>query len=399
MIDLSGVVVLKSIKLKFHSLTGRIDMNLMRQAFKNVKKNRGRAGIDNISIAMIEANLGQNLTALMNDLKSGRYWPRPNLRVNILKNKRKKTTRPLGIPTVRDRVAQEVIRRVIQSCFEPFFSTWSFGFIPGRNCHQAVRAIINFRKQGFIHVLDADIKSFFDNIPHELIMKLVADKIADGNILRIIHRFLKAGVVENGQFYKSIKGTPQGGVISPMLANIVLDVLDKKLTDMGYAFVRYADDFLVLTKSAPELEKARDVVKSVIQDELGLQLSKEKTKLTSFQNGFDFLGFHFTPRYVSIRSQSVEKFKDTIRKLTIRSHNFSADCITGINRVTVGYANYFATDFASVRHQFNYLDRFIRRRLRSMKTKRISIINNRKIPNRFFEKRGLLALGSVILYN
>jgi group II intron reverse transcriptase/maturase len=391
--------VLKKIKLKFHSLTGRITADLMEQAFRSVKKNRGRAGIDRVSIAMFEANLIPNLTALMNDLKSGRYIPRPNLRVIIPKNKRKKTWRPLGIPIVRDRVAQEVIRRVIESCFEPFFSKWSFGFRPGRNCHQAVRAILNFRKQGFIHVLDADIKSFFDNIPHELIMKLVADKIADGNILRIIHRFLKAGVVENGKFYKSIKGTPQGGVISPLLANIVLDVLDKKLTELGYAFVRYADDFLVLTKSAPELEKARDVVKSVIQDELGLQLSKEKTKLTTFRSGFNFLGFHFTSRYVSIRPQSVEKFKDTIRELTIRSHNFSDDLIKSINRVIIGYANFFATDFASVKHQFNYLDRFVRRRLRSMKTKRISVYFNWKIPNRFFEKHGLIALGSIFLYN
>jgi group II intron reverse transcriptase/maturase len=374
-------------------------MHLAEQAFKSVKKNRGRAGIDCISIAMFQLNLKQNLTALVNDLKSGRYSPRPNLRVNILKNKRKKTWRPLGIPIVRDRVAQEIIRRVIESCFEPFFSKWSFGFRPGRNCHQAVRAILKFRRLGFKHVLDADIKAFFDNIPHQLIMKLVAERIADGNILRIIHRFLKAGVAINGTFFKSIKGTPQGGVISPLLANIVLDVLDRKLSQHGYAFVRYADDFLVLTKSAPELEKARDLVERVIQDELGLQLSKEKTKLTSFRQGFDFLGFHFSSRYVSIRPKSVEKFKDSIRTLTIRSHNFSDDLVKRINRVIVGFANYFATDFASVKNLFLYLDKFVRRRLRSMKTKRISVFLNWKIPNRFFDKHGLVALGSAVSYN
>ena len=391
--------MLKSRTLKFHSLTGRIDSTIMRKAFKSVKKNRGRAGIDNVSIAMFEANLDKNLDALEKRLKMGTYTPLPNLRAYIIKNKKKKLRRPLGIPAVRDRVAQEVIRRIISPCFEPFFSIWSFGFRPNRNCHQALRAIINFRKQGFIFVLDADIKSFFDNIPHELIMKLVADKIADGNILNIIHRFLKAGVIENGQFYKTMKGTPQGGVVSPLLANIVLDVLDRKLSLYGYTFVRYADDFLVLTKSASELEKARDLVQSVIHDELGLELSEEKTSLTSFQNGFDYLGFRFSVRYITIKPKSVEKLKDSIRELTIRSHNFSDDLVSRINAVTHGYVNYFATDFAQVKYQFQCLDRFIRRRLRSMKTKRITVYNNRKIPNRFFEKHGLFALSSAISYN
>lgn len=371
----------------------------MRKAFKSVKKNRGRAGIDNVSISMFEANLDENLDALEKRLKKGSYTPLPNLRAFIIKNKKKKTRRPLGIPAVRDRVAQEVIRQIISPCFEPFFSKWSFGFMPNRNCHQAVRAIINFRKQGFIHVLDADIKSFFDNIPHELIMKLVADKIADGNILKIIHRFLKAGVVEDGVFHKTTKGTPQGGVISPLLANIVLDVLDKKLTLFGYTFVRYADDFLVLTKSALELEKARDLVNSVIRGELGLELSEEKTSFTSFQNKFDYLGFRFSARHIIIRPSSVEKLKDSIRELTIRSHNFSDDLVKRINRVTYGYVNYFATDFSHVKYQFMSMDRFIRRRLRSMKTKRITVYNNRKIPNRFFEKHGLFALSSAISYN
>ena len=230
---------------------------------------------------------------------------------------------------------------------------------------------------------------------------------ANGNILNIIHKFLKAGVVEDGVFHKSTKGKPQGGVISPLLANIVLDVLDRKLTDYGYTFVRYADrrfrfighDFLVLTKSAPELEKARELVQAVIHDELGLELSEEKTSLTSFQKGFDYLGFHFSVRYINIKPKSVEKFKDSIRELTIRSHNFSDDLVKRINAVNQGYVNYFATNFANVKCQFLYLDRFVRRRLRSMKTKRITVYNNWKIPNRFFEKHGLLALSSAILYN
>ncbi|MGP8322096.1 MAG: group II intron reverse transcriptase/maturase [Methanosarcinaceae archaeon] len=380
--------------LKVHSLTGRITESLMHKAFKAVKKNRGAAGIDKVSIKMFEQNLEENLMALMKRMKDGTYMPYPLRREYIPKDKTQ--LRPLGIPAVCDRVAQEVIRRLIEPYFEPCFSKWSYGFRPNRNCHQAIRRIIELRKQGYACVLDADIKAFFDNIPHELIMKLVAAKIADGNILSIISKFLKSGVMEAGVFMKTLKGTPQGGVISPLLANIVLDVLDKKLAVYGYAFVRYADDFLVLAKSAAEIEKVYDLVRTVIEDELGLELSKEKTKITSFIKEFDFLGFHFSRCGITIRTKSVEKMKDKIRDMTIRSHNFSDDLVEKINRVTRGYANYYATDFSKVKIQFTMLDETIRRRLRSMKTKRITPYNNRKIPIRFFEKHGLFALCSAI---
>jgi RNA-directed DNA polymerase len=389
-----GVAVLNSFVRKIHSLTGRIDMRLMRQAFKTVKKNRGAAGIDKVSIKMFERNLDQNLEALMNRLKNGTFSPFPLRRKYIPKDR--KRFRPLGIPAVRDRVAQEVVRRLIEPYFEPFFSNWSFGFRPLRNCHQAVRAIINFRKRGYTHVLDADIMGFFDNIPHKLIMRLLAVKIADGNILSLIWKFLKSGVMEDGVFHKTTKGTPQGGVISPLLANIVLDVLDRELVNNGYVFVRYADDFLVLAKSASVLEKAYSLVQEVIHHKLGLQLSVEKTRLTTFSQGFDFLGFHFSHKWIIIRTKALEKMKDKIRSMTIRSHNCSEALFKKINRVTRGYANYYATDFSNVKQQFKTLDEFIRRRLRCMKTKRITQFNNRKIPNRFFERRGLFALYSVV---
>jgi RNA-directed DNA polymerase len=394
----TGVVVLKQkVRQKIHSLTGRITMRLMKKAFKAVKKNRGAAGIDKVSIKMFEQNLEQNLEALMKRLKNGMFVPYPLRRKYIPKDRTK--FRPLGIPAVRDRVAQEVIRRLIEPYFEPFFSKWSFGFRPQKNCHQAVQAIIHFRKLGYIHVLDADIKGFFDNIPHELIMRLLAEKIADGNILSIIWKFLKSGVMEDGVFHKTEKGTPQGGVISPLLANIVLDVLDRELALYGFIFVRYADDFLVLAKSAAELEKAYALVREVIENKLGLQLSREKTKLTTFTQGFDFLGFHFSHSAITVRTKAVERLKDKIRSMTIRKHNCSEDLINKISRVTRGYANYYATDFSNVKEQFRTLDEFIRGRLRCMKTKRITRYNNRKIPNRFFEKRGLYALCSAIQNN
>jgi RNA-directed DNA polymerase len=369
-------------------------MELMQQAFKAVKKNRGVAGIDKVSIKMFEQNLDANLTALMRKMKRGFYIPLALLRKFIPKGRTGK--RPLGIPAVRDRVAQEVLRRLIVPYFEPYFSNWSFGFRPNRSCHQAIRAILKFKRMGYKIVLDADIKGFFDNIPHTLIMMLVAQRIADGNILSIIWKFLKSGVMEDGILKKTMKGTPQGGVISPLLANIVLDVLDRELAAHGYIFVRYADDFLVMAKSASGIEKAYDVVRAVIENKLQLQLSLEKTKITSFVKGFDFLGFHFSKGSVTIRAKSMEKMRDKIRALTIRSHNFSDDLVKRINRVTCGYYNYYATEFSNVLWQLTSLDEMIRRRLRSMKTKRITPYDNWKIPNRFFYRRGLFCLREAI---
>ena len=376
---------------KAHSLIGRINYHLMLVAFKAVKKNRGAAGIDKVSIKMFERNLEANLTKLMKDLKYGTYWPFPLRREYIPKAPGK--FRPLGIPAVRDRVAQEVIRRLIEPYFEPYFSDQSFGFRPHRNCHQAVRELLRLRKLGYRIVLDADIQSFFDNIPHELIMKLVAEKIADGKILAIIQKFLNSGVMEDGVLKKTSMGTPQGGVISPLLANIVLDVLDKELAKAGYVFVRYADDFLVLAKSTPEIEKALELVRDVIEGKLDLKLSPEKTKITYFDGGgFDFLGFHFSHNGVTIRTKSMEKLKEKIRNLTIRSHNFSDEVVQSINRVTRGVANYYTTDFSTVKTQFFKLDQMIRRRLRCMKMKRISGNDNHRIPNRYLERKGLISL-------
>jgi group II intron reverse transcriptase/maturase len=387
--DVSGVTILTV--LKAHSLTGRITEDLMHKAFKAVKKNRGAAGVDRVSIWLFELKLEQNLKALMQDLKDGTFWPFPLRRKNIPKEPGK--FRPLGIPAVRDRVAQEVVRRLIESYFLPYFSPFSYGFIPGRSCRQAVYQVNYMRMKGYVVVLDADIQKFFDNIPHHIIMKLVAKRIADGNILRLIEKFLTSGVMEDGVYAETTIGTPQGGVISPLLANIVLDVLDKELAKAGYVFVRYADDFLVLAKTRPEIEKALEIVRGVIEGQLELKLSPEKTKIVTFGDGFDFLGFHFCQVHITMRAKSIEKVKEKIRTLTIRSHSFSDDVIQEINSVVRGVANYFyAGGIASVRVQFQMLDAMIRRRLRCMMKKRIWLSDNRRIPNRFFEKHGLLSL-------
>ena len=216
-------------KRKVHSLTGRIDDRLMVQAFKAVKKNRGAAGIDKVSIAMFQQNLDDNLAALKRDLKQGTFTPKPLRRVWIPKDAKGTKFRPLGIPAVRDRVAQEVIRRLLEPIFEPLFHDCSFGFRPQRSCHSAINRVLSFHEEGDRVTLDADISGFFDNIPHKLIVRAVAEEVADGNILNLIEKFLAAGVMENGVFKPTSIGTPQGGVISPLLANIVLNQLDWRL--------------------------------------------------------------------------------------------------------------------------------------------------------------------------
>lgn len=379
-------------RLKVHSLTGRIDMALLRKAFLAVRRNRGAAGIDRVDIRAFEANLDNNLSALMRDLKlRGRYQAAPLRRAYIPKGKGQR--RPLGIPTVRDRVAQEVVRSLLEPIFEPTFSEFSFGFRKGRNAHQAVEAILAAKGDGLWFVVDADIKAFFDNIPHELIIDLVADLVADGNILAILRQFLSAGVMEDGFLHDTVKGTPQGGVISPLLANIVLNVLDQRLALAGFRFVRYADDFVVLCPDLPSAQQALSLVSEVLLYDLGLELSPDKTVITSFNDqGFPFLGFQISNHGISIRQKSVEMFKRKVRSLTRRSHNFGPDTICSLNRVISGFAHYFATPFSSVRHQFWHLDQWIRLRLRCMKYKSISRGHNRRFPNRRFARLGLVSL-------
>jgi RNA-directed DNA polymerase len=386
-------------KIKVHSLTGRITLSLMRQAFQAVKRNRGAAGVDKVSIAMFAANLEENLAALMRDLKQGNFRPRPLRRVHIPKGPGSKKLRPLGIPVVRDRVAQEVIRRLLAPIFEPQFHENSYGFIKGRNCHQAVEQVLKLHRQGYPVVLDADIQGFFDNLSHRIIMAAVAAEVADGNILRLVEKFLTAGVMENGVFKPTTIGTPQGGVISPLLANIVLNRLDWQLHTAGYRFVRYADDFVVLCQDHRQAQEALTLVQQVLEGELGLTLSPEKTKITTYGKGYDFLGFHLSSRTRRMRDKSVEKFKAKVREVTKRHHNLDRAAIVKLNQVIRGTANYFATSFSTCRWGFQKLDSWIRMRLRAMKLKRKNYNDNRKLRVGYFRRRlGLLTLEEFCTY-
>ena len=379
-------------KRKVHSLTGRIDDRLMMQAFKAVKKNRGAAGIDKVSIAMFQQNLDDNLAALKRDLKQGTFTPKPLRRVWIPKDAKGTKFRPLGIPAVRDRVAQEVIRRLLEPIFEPLFHEGSFGFRPKRSCHNAIDRVLSFHGEGDRVTLDADIAGFFDNIPHKLIVGAVAEEVADGNILNLVEKFLAAGVMDGGVFKPTTIGTPQGGVISPLLANVVLNQLDWRLEKAGYRFVRYADDFVVVCASRQEAKAAWEFVEEIMTD-LGLSLSPEKTKIASYGKGYEFLGFRLSSTSRTMRTKSLEKFKTKIRELTRRCHNLDARAITKLNQVIRGTANYFATNFSTCIKLFQKLDKWIRMRVRCMKFKRKSEFDNYRLRQGSFDKKlGLLKM-------
>ncbi|MHB1036932.1 MAG: group II intron reverse transcriptase/maturase [Pirellulales bacterium] len=371
----------------------------MRQAFLAVKRNRGAAGVDKVSIKMYEANLEDNLAALMREIKGGTFRPLPLRRVYIPKGPGVAKLRPLGIPVVRDRVAQEVIRRLLAPIFEPRFHDHSYGFIRGRNCHQAVARALECHRQGYRVVLDADIQAFFDRLPHSVIMAAVAAEVADGNILNLLERFLTAGVMEDGVFKPTTIGTPQGGVISPLLANIVLDRLDWRLHAAGYRFVRYADDFVVLCQTNSQAQEALDLVRHVLEKELGLTLSPEKTRITTYGKGYDFLGFRLSSISRRMRDKSVLKFKSKIRELTPRHHNLDGTVIVKLNRVIRGTANYFATAFSTCRWAFQKLDSWLRMRLRCMKLNRKNYNDNAKLRGGYFRRKlGLLTLEEFCTY-
>lgn len=382
-------------KIKAHSLTGRITSGLMLEAWKAVKRNRGAAGIDKVSVQMFAANLDQNLNALMRVLKDGSFEPLPLRRHYIPKSKTE--VRPLGIPSVRDRVAQEVVRRLLNPIFEPMFHDSSFGFRQRRNCHMAIETVLGLHDQGLQIVLDADIKGFFDNLPQDVIMKAVAAEVADGNILRLVQKFLRAGVMENGIFKPTSIGTPQGGVVSPLLANIVLNHLDWQLDRLGWRFVRYADDFVLVCQSQTQAEEALTAVTQILQEQLGLELSAEKTTITTYGKGYSFLGFWLSRQSRRMRPKSLQKFKDKIRELTPRKHNFDAQVIVKLNRVIRGTAQYFATPFFTPQGRFHKLDSWIRMRVRAMKFKRKSMRDNRKFRVKKFERLGLLTLESFVI--
>jgi RNA-directed DNA polymerase len=383
------------LSIKHHSLTGRISLDLLGRSFLSVARNKGVAGVDGVSISRFRSNALENLSSLMKDLKRGTYQPQPVLRVFIPKADDK--LRPLGIPTVRDRVAQEVLRRLLEPLYESLFHEDSYGFRPGRSCHLALRRILALHERGYSHVLDADIMGFFDHLPHQVLMRGLSYVVADGNILGLVEKVLGAGVVEEGVVRPTTVGTPQGGVLSPLLANIALNFLDWHLHERRYSFVRYADDFVVLCRSAQRAREARSQVESFLKDELGLTLSSAKTKVTTFREGFNFLGFELKSHRCRMRTKAVENFKNKVREETERKRNLDAQVVEKLNGLVRGVVNYFGTDFARCQDQFRRLDRWYRMRLRCMKYKRKSARDNGRLRNARLRRMGLVFLEEMLM--
>lgn len=375
--------------LKHHSLRDKVfNLKNLHSAFHHVKKNKGKAGLDRVSIKQFEADLDKNILNIHNELRTAVYNPAPVLRVYIPKGRKGK--RPLGIPIVRDRVIQQAFRQIIEPIFEKDFSDNSFGFRPQRSCHGAIKRVEEYKRQGYRYVLDADIKAFYDTIPHKLMLDRLREKIADGWVLNSITKMLKAGVMQDGILHKTDKGTIQGGVISPLLANLVGDIIDKELERADYRFVRYADDFIVMTKTEEELPAALLFVKEVVEGKLGLKLSEDKTELTNFKRGFRFLGFKFIGRYKGISSKSLDKLKDNIRTITKRTQGVNLKTVIDrLNPVIRGHVNYFR--LGDVQNTYRALDCWLRMRLRCFKFSRKWRTDNRRFPIRRFKRMGLLS--------
>jgi group II intron reverse transcriptase/maturase len=388
--------MVEPLPIKHHSLTGRITFGLLLESFQAVARNKGAAGVDGISVQLFRSNLLDNLSSLKNELKRGSFQPMPSRRVLIPKGNDQ--FRPLGIPRVRDRVAQEVLRRLLQPLFEPLFHPDSYGFRPGRSAHMALRRVLELKRRRYRQVLDADISGFFDTLPHAVIMRGLTNVVADGTILSLIEKFLKAGVMEEGVFQPTTVGTPQGGVVSPLLANIALNFLDWHLEARRYRFVRYADDFVVLCKSTQQAEEARSEVESFLREELGLTLSSAKTKVTTFQGGFAFLGFELGSHRCRMRAKSVENFKKKLQENTIRSRNLDSQVVRRCNQVVRGFANYFRTEFSTCWNQFRTLDRWYRMRLRCMKYKRKSGQDNWRLRIVRLRRMGMVFLSDSYQY-
>lgn len=340
------------LKHKLFSVYGQIlNIKALNEAWKHVKANRGAEGVDKVTIQDFEKNLDENLDSLLKSLKEKTYKPSPVRRVYIPKKNGK--MRPLGIPTIKDRIVQQALTDKLSPFFEKeVFHDNSCGFRPGRDAELAVKKIVSRLEYGYFYVYDFDIKGFFDNIPHKKLMKVLNKYISDGTVLDLIWKSLKAGYMHDNIRYETPVGFVQGGVNSPLLANIYLNELDWELDKAGLQFVRYADDSIVMCKTVEELDKAKEVVYRVLE-ELGLELAEDKTDDIDFHDkDFDFLGFTFSHLRkskqgkvyyrVSPSEKSIKKFKEDVKKLTRKSFSHSFEQWTAVlNPILRGKFNYF----------------------------------------------------------
>ncbi len=384
---------------KWHSLIDKVwKPENLRAAFKRVQRNDGAAGVDRVTCEMFAARLDTHIDWLERALRTDRYVPQCVQRTWIPKPGQKEK-RPLGIPTVRDRTVQGALLNVLEPIFERDFFEHSYGFRRDHSCKDALRRVAQLLADGYVWVLDADLKSFFDTIPHDQLLALIGQKVSDSRVLSLIAAYLKQPILDELKEWTPEEGTPQGAVLSPLLANIYLDPLDHLMADAGFEMVRYADDFVILCRSQSVAEAALALVRHWTE-EAGLLLHPDKTHLvdTRQRGGFDFLGYHFERGMHWPRKKAIQQLRERIRPLTKRTNGTSLEAIVSrLNPVLSGWFEYF-------KHGRPYdlptLDGWIRMRLRSILRKRHKRKgrgrgrDNQRWPNAFFAELGLFSLAA-----
>lgn len=387
----------KSKEFKVHSLIDKVYKSLnLYIAWEKVKANKGAGGMDRVSTENFEQKLDLNLREIQRLLYEDRYIPQPLKRVWIPKPDGDK--RPLGIPTIRDRVVQQALLNRLGKIFEPKFLECSFGFRPNRSTHQAIQKIEKYLKDGCGWIVEVDIEKCFDTIDRNILMELIYEEISDGRVLRLIRSFLEAGVMEEMNVKYAVIGTPQGGVISPLLANIYLHPFDEIMTKEGFRIIRYADDIVVLCRTRQEADMALRKIEGIIEGKLRLKLNPSKTRVVHKTWGFEFLGFKFGCGYSDYkipRDKAIRAFKDKIRRITRRHQPKSmSTVIIELNPVVRGWGNYFIK--GNCKRVFIELDFWLRNRITAYKLKKQGGYGHRKYPYSRLRTMGMFFLKDLL---
>ena len=391
---------------KWHSLYDKVwGLKNLKAAWRKVESNRGGGGVDRMSVADFAKDAEARLQKLSEALRSGTYKPQPVKRTYIPKPGGREK-RPLGIPTIIDRIVQTALRNVIEPIFEQEFEPGSYGFRPNRGCHNALEEIERLLAAGYLHVVDVDLRKYFDTIPHQGLMNEMTKKIADGRVLDLIEAYLHQGILEEMKLWMPERGTPQGAVISPLLANVYLHPVDLAMRQAGFRLVRYADDMVVLCRTREEAEAALSKLGELIEGR-GLQLHPDKTRIAHLMErpGFQFLGYVFYDKYRDPRSSSQDKLRASLRAKTKQTNgNSLTEIITSLNATLRGWYNYFK--FCSANSwAWSRTDQWVRYRLRAIldkrrpggqRTRRGRGHAHNRWPNAYFAEHGLFSFVSAV---